>query len=171
MANWRPVTGYEELYLVSDEGQIMSLERVVTSSYRTARRKPKLLKHGLRGRDSLKYAFVILSDGKTSKHLSVHRIVAEAFVPNPQNLPEVNHKDKNTLNNKADNLEWCTHEYNVEYSKNKKIAQYTADGVKIAEFKSTKNASEVTNIGRRAICNALNKWSNSAGGYMWRYCE
>lgn len=171
MALWRPIAGYNGMYLVSDEGQIMSCERVVKTEYRTTRRRSKLLKPGLRGKKPLMYQHVVLSDGMNTKSHSVHRLVAEAFLPNPENLPEVNHKDGNPLNNSVNNLEWCTREYNIGYSKNKQIAQYSVDGVKIAEFKSVNTAAEKTKVGRRAISNALTGWSRTAGGYMWRYCE
>ena len=169
MALWKPVKGYEEQYLVSDDGQILSLSRKVLSSYRSGIRKAKLLKAGARGRGNQKYQFVVLSDGKGKvEHKSVHRLVAEAFIPNPDNLPEVNHKDENPLNNSADNLEWCTRQYNIEYSKNKAVEQYQ-DGEKIAEYKSIKTASLQTGIGRTSINNVLKGWSKTAGGYEWRY--
>lgn len=104
------------------------------------------------------------------EHKSVHRLVAEAFIPNPDNLPEVNHKDENGLNNSVDNLEWCSHQYNIEYSKNKAVVQYY-DGERIAEYKSIKVASQQTGINRKSISNVLNGWSKTAGGYEWDYKE
>lgn len=171
MACWKPINGYEERYAVSDEGQILSLPKVVNNGKVKAHRKAKLLKPGTRGRGNALYAFVILSDGHgKTEHKAVHRIVAEAFLDNPLDLPEVNHKDENSLNNHVDNLEWCTRRYNIEYSKNKHVEQYL-DGVKIAEYKSITYASNLTGISRTAINNVLTGWSKTAGGYEWAYTE
>lgn len=169
MTRWKPVKGYEELYAVSDEGNILSLPRIVSNGKWESVRKSKLLKQGERGRGKLLYKFVILSDGKGKvEHKAVHRIVAEAFIPNPDELEEVNHIDKNTKNNSVGNLEWCTKQYNIEYSKNKRVEQYY-NGEKIAEYKSISYASQLTGISRTAINNVLKGWSMSAGGYEWKY--
>lgn len=158
---WKEVAGYEGLYKVSDKGEVMSL-----STKRNG--KQVILKTGLRGLGNCLYEFVVLSKNNIAKVYSVHRLVAEAFIPNPKNLPEVNHKDKNRSNNSVENLEWCTRQYNIEYSKNKKVKQLK-DGVVIAVYKSIKSASEETGIGRTSINNNLCGWSNSAGGYQWEY--
>lgn len=168
---WRPVTGYEGLYLVSNDGQVLSLPRVVDTGYRKQHRKAKLLKTGLRGRDGLKYKFVILSDGQTTSHISIHRLVAQSFLNNPAHYEHINHKDHNTLNNCVDNLEWCSQKYNNEYSHNKPIAQYSSIGELIRRFSSATHASEETGIDRRNICNALNGWAKKAGGFIWKYQE
>jgi hypothetical protein len=170
MAEWKPIKGYEERYLVSDEGEVLSLPKVVNNGWRVSHRKEKLLKPGLRGNEYLLYKFVILSDEDgNSKKFSIHRLVAEAFLENENNYQEVNHIDKNTLNNNVSNLEWCNRKYNVEYSKNLRVEQYTLRGEKIAEYKSISYASQITGIGRRNINNALSGWSNTAGGYIWKY--
>lgn len=166
----KPIKGYEGMYLVSDDGDVYSLPRKVVCGEKVYVRSGRKLKPGRRGRDSIQYLFVILSDGKTSKQHAVHRLVAEAFVENKGNHDVVNHIDKNTLNNKAENLEWCDQQYNNEYGHNKRVGQYE-NGLKVAEFKSATYASKLTKISRTAICNALNGWSESAGGYEWRYEE
>lgn len=170
MAQWKEVQGYKGKYLVSDEGEIYSLPRKVNNGRGDFVLNGKILKSGLRGRGGLKYKFVVLSDGNVAKSLSVHRLVAEAFVDNPHDLEFVNHIDKNTLNNSAENLEWCTQQYNNEYSHNKKVSQFQ-DGLKIAEYKSITVASQITKISRTAIGNALAGWSRTAGGYEWKYEE
>lgn len=163
MATWKHVVGYEGLYLVSDEGDVMSLPRA------NGNRKRKLLKPGKRGKGNLLYQFVVLSNGVETKKVSVHRIVAEAFLPNPNKLPEVNHKDENPLNNRVENLEWCSRQYNIEYSKAERISQYSLYGEKLAEYKSISVASAMTGISRTAINNSLTGWSKTAGGYAWKY--
>ena len=170
MALWKGIPGYEDRYLVSDEGEIYSLPKIVKCS-RLQHRKGKYLKPGKRGNKGLKYEFVYLvdNDGK-GKRESVHRLVALAFLDNPDGLPEVNHKDENPLNNRADNLEWCNRQYNIEYSKAKAVNQYDDNGF-LAKYKSIAYASKMTGIKRRSIQNALCGWSQRAGGYIWKYAN
>lgn len=174
MAVWKDVPGYEGLYLVSDEGQVMSVDQDVlgknASGEMIIHRHGKQIKPHERGKDGLMYLAVCLSNGGISKSYSVHRLVAEAFIPNPDNLPEINHKDENTKNNCVENLEWCTRQYNIDYSKSKHVAQYL-DGVKIAEYKSIAYAAEIIGISRKSINNVLCGWSKSAGGFNWKYEE
>lgn len=160
MALYKYVKGYEGLYLISSDGEVISLKHD----------QPKTLTTGLRGRDGLFYKFVSLSKNGESKNFSVHRLVAEAFLENEACLPEVNHKDKNTLNNCVENLEWCTKQYNIDYSKSKRVEQFE-DGEKIAEYKSIAEASRQTGIKRTAINNNLTGWSETAGGYVWKYVD
>lgn len=169
MAMWKEIDGYEKLYLISDEGEVYALPKTVITGNKTTHRNGKLLKQGVRGRGNTLYKFVVLSDGNTVKRFSVHRLVAKAFLENPNGYPEVNHKDEDSLNNHVENLEWCDRQYNIEYSKNKAVSQFSIDGEKIAEYKSIKYASAITGIGRKSIENALNGWSNTAGGYIWKY--
>lgn len=172
MALWKYVDGYEGLYIVSDEGEVLSLPREVCarngSGEIIVHRKARNITPHLRGRDGLMYLAVTLTKDGKSVSYSVHRLVAKAFIPNPDNLPEVNHKDRDTTNNCVDNLEWCTHQYNIEYSKNKRGGQYV-DGEKVAEYKSITYASRMTGISRTSINNVLAGWSNPAGGYEWKY--
>jgi hypothetical protein len=169
---WKSINGYEDLYLINPKGTVISLSRDISTKNKygemIVHKKSKILKPHLRGRKNLKYlAMTLTKDGK-SKTYSLHRLVAMAFLPNPMNVPEVNHKDKNTLNCNVENLEWCDHQYNIEYSKNKAIEQYY-EGEKIAEYKSIAYASKTTGISRTSINNALKGWSMSAGGYVWKY--
>lgn len=172
MALWKEIAGYEGRYLVSDEGDVFSLPKTVYGA-REQHRKGKKLKKGKRGRKGQpQYEFVILVDENgNSHHESVHRLVANAFIPNPNGCPEVNHKDENSLNNRAENLEWCSRQYNAEYSKGKHIEQYDLNEYKIAEYKSIIYASKITGISRTAINNCLTGWSKTAGNYLWRYKE
>lgn len=114
---YKPVVGFEGLYEVSDLGNVKSLEREEISYSRggnafTRKRNERILKarsdiHG--------YQIVALcKDGKTYDK-KIHRLVAEAFIPNPSGLPIINHKDENPSNNKLTNLEWCTNQYNQLY--------------------------------------------------------
>lgn len=108
----------------------------------------------------------------------VHRLVAQAFIPNPNDYPVVNHKDENGLNNHYLNLEWCTHLYNVNYgtcisrrSENckKKICQLDKNENIIAVFNGIADAARVLEIDASSITKAASGKRNSAGGYLWRY--
>lgn len=108
---WKDIKGYEGLYQVSNLGRVRSLSRYV--KHRTIYiLKGKLLKQRTRGKG---YLAVTLCKNSKLKHYYVHRLVAEAFIPNPNNLPQVNHKDENKSNNCVDNLEWCDDKYNTNY--------------------------------------------------------
>lgn len=168
MALTLPVRGYEGLYLVTDEGDILACEKVVNNGRGLGKRKAKKLKPGKRAGN---YQFVVLTKDGVSKHCAVHRLVAEAFLDNPDNLPEVNHKDEDPSNNRVENLEWCTRQYNIEYSKGREVIQIDSYGKTIAMYRSVKYASKVTGISRAAISNALCGWSETAGGFYWEYVE
>ena len=106
---WRPVVDYEGLYEVSSYGRVRSLDKYDS------------MNRFLRGRilrlftDGLGYLRAQLYSNSKRKSFLVHRLVAQAFIPNPDNLPQVNHRDENPSNDNVDNLEWCDGKYNVNY--------------------------------------------------------
>ena len=106
---WRPIEGYEGLYEVSNTGRVRSLDKYDS------------MNRFLRGRilrlftDGLGYLRAQLYSNSKRKSFLVHRLVAQAFIPNPDNLPQVNHRDENPSNDNVDNLEWCDGKYNVNY--------------------------------------------------------
>lgn len=104
---WKDVVGYEGLYQVSNFGRVRSLGH-------DKWHKGRIIKPHYDGRKH--YLFVQIYKNKNSKKINVHRLVAETFIPNPQNLPQVNHKDENKINNCVWNLEWCTNKYNINYN-------------------------------------------------------
>lgn len=110
---WKPIAGYEEFYLVSNTGKIKSLARTVNCGRGVLTRQGKELKTRPNSRGYLR---VMLVGNGERKEVFVHRLVAEAFVPKPENCNVVNHKDFNYQNNRADNLEWTTATGNVKYS-------------------------------------------------------
>lgn len=122
MEIWKDIVGYENLYQVSNLGRIKSVERkskTKGNSYRTLKErilKPAIVHNG--------YERVCLFKDKKGKCYRVNRLVAEAFIKNPNNLTQVNHKDENKLNNRVDNLEWCSASYNINYGdRNNKVAK------------------------------------------------
>lgn len=112
---WKDVQGYEGLYQVSSLGRVKSCSRLVHIENDTQRKYQRLHERILKPGGG-KYEQVILCrNGKTEAKL-IHRLVAQAFIPNLDNLPCINHKDENPSNNCVDNLEWCSYKYNNEYN-------------------------------------------------------
>lgn len=110
---WNDVKGFEGLYQVSDRGEVKRVEHY--SKYKTTGTKlmPERIK--TQGIDRNGYKTVMLYKGTSKKLCKVHRLVAEAFIDNPNSLPQVNHIDENKTNNKVNNLEWCDAKYNNNY--------------------------------------------------------
>ena len=110
---WRPIEGYEGLYEVSSYGRVRSLDRYVKTCYEAYKlHKGKILSPA---KDKNGYLKVHLCCNGKHNIIRVHRLVCKAFIPNPDNLPEVNHKDEDKTNNSVDNLEWCDRSYNISY--------------------------------------------------------
>ena len=166
---WKPIKDYEGLYEVSNLGKIKTLSRIING-----RKMPEKIKKLDKTKQG--YLRVQLSKNKENKKYSVHRLVAQAFILNPNNLPCVNHIDENPSNNNVNNLEWCTHLYNNLYNEKhkrncKKIKQLDKSYNIINIFDSVNEASQKTNIIRTEISNCLNKRQKTAGGYHWQYYE
>lgn len=105
---WKDVVGYEGLYQVSNLGRVKRIKHTTKKLFFSERIVNQYV--NMNG-----YMMAPLSKDGKDKHKAVHRLVAQAFIPNPDNLPFVNHKDENPLNNHVDNLEWCTAKYNSNY--------------------------------------------------------
>ena len=164
MEEWRPVVGYEGRYEVSNLGRVRRIKII----------EPVKKKHG--------YMQVSLEDrNRVRKSFRLHRIVATAFIPNPDNKPQVNHKDENPENNQVDNLEWATAEENTNYGS--RTARAAAkNGSKtpivqidpktlevIGEYPGQSTAAKVTGIGVSCINACLRRKQKKAGGYLWEY--
>ena len=116
---WKPVTGYEKFYEVSNQGRVRSLTRTVTRRNRWNPDKPLIhIREGrlLRLIDADGYKYLPLTKNDKQSNYRVHRLVAIAFIPNPENKPEINHIDKVRDNNRVENLEWCTHSENMQHA-------------------------------------------------------
>ena len=115
---WKDIPGYEGLYQVSNTGKIKGLPRVTVQNQILQERIliPGVINNG--------YLQITLHKNGEHKNFLVHRLVANAFIPNPKNLPEVNHKDEDKTNCNSDNLEWCTRKYNLNYgTRNQRSAE------------------------------------------------
>lgn len=167
-------------YIITDTGEVFSC-----NYHRCG--KAKIIKQHLRG----KYLCVRLYKNKLSYNKLVHRLVAETFIPNPENKEQVNHIDGNKLNNNLSNLEWSTRSENMKHAyrvlktqpnkpwlnkfgkdncHSKIILQLQGNKI-IAKFYGASEASKVTGILRTAILNCCHGWSKTAGGYQWKQKE
>ena len=115
LEQWKDIKGYEGLYQVSNLGNVKALKKRAGKSIRNE----KLLKTYI---DKYGYVYTILCKNNKTHLATIHRLIAEAFIPNPNNLPQINHKDENKQNNNIDNLEWCTCKYNINYGTRTKRA-------------------------------------------------
>lgn len=164
---WKDIAGYEGLYQVSTEGRVRSLKNKTIKLL-----KPyKMLKRG-------GYLEVGLRVPGIKKNYKIHRLVAEAFIPNPEGYNEVNHKDENKENNCVNNLEWCSHSYNNSYGtkpiKNgighsKKVEQYSMDGILLKTFNSQTEAARETNSTQGGISDCCRGKIKSHNGFVWKY--
>lgn len=177
---WKNVIGYEELYQVSNYGRIKSLNYNHTGEERIL--KP--------GKDNREYIRVILCKNGKIKAFKVHRLECEAFIPNPQGLPQVNHKDENKQNNfiwvnedgsvdfEKSNLEWCDRKYNCNFgTRNKRVAEkhslpiiatVIATG-EVEFYPSAKEAGRQLNCHRTDITQALKGRYKTACKRTWKY--
>ena len=162
---WCPIKGYEGQYEVSDKGRVKSLKYG----------KERML---IQVRDSGGYLVVNLYKNSEKKMYYVHRLVSQAFIPNQNNLPEVNHKDENKTNNYVQNLEWCTDKYNTNYGTrnqrvseklSKPVLQYTESGAFVREWKSMQDVQRNLNYGQCNISRCCNGILKTAYGYIWKY--
>lgn len=187
---WKDIEGYEGRYQVSNEGNVRSLahdtvihrgKEVYTLHKPGLRLKPTTLNHGYLG-------VCLYHPQKHSGHkrMSIHRLVAQAFLPNPDGYAEVNHIDENKANNRAENLEWCTRSQNMRSGtlprrigdrhkngrRSKKIAQYTKDGNLVRVYPSLNEAKrqgyQASNICK---CAQGHRSYSHAYGYVWRYVD
>ena len=162
---WKDIINYEGHYQVSNQGRVKSLkqgkERIL---------KARKLPSG--------YLQVDLYKNGEYKHYTVHRLVAKAFIPNPNNLPDVNHKDEDKTNNNLSNIEWCDRKYNSNYGtriqrivekQSKPVLQYEKSGEFVKEWKSTHDIERNLGYSKGNISSCCNVKRKSAYGFVWRY--
>ena len=167
---WKDVVGYEGLYKVSDRGNVYSVERVSSQGKKIGGRilRPRDHKDG--------YLRVNLYKNGRVKTKSIHRLVTEAFIPNPKKLPQVNHKDENPSNNELSNLEWCDARYNLNYGtrtekvvkvQSKKVRAVNIKTGEIIIFKSTSEAGS-KGYNQSSVAKACKGVYNIGGGNLYR---
>ena len=152
----KDIRNYENMYAITDDGRVWS--------YKTNKFLTPWLNRG--------YLQVSLCNNGIKKKFSIHRLVAEAYIPNPDNKPQVDHKDGDRTNNTVENLEWATAEENDNYgNRNKSIARANATPVRCIEldriFESISAAARELNLATSNICKCLKKQRHTTGGYHW----
>ena len=189
---WKDIPDYEGLYQVSNLGRVRSLDKEISFINRWGQRavrtqKGKIMKTGIKKNG---YEDICLSKLGIREYPTIHRLVAKAFMPNPEELPCINHKDENKLNNNVNNLEYCSFSYNRNYGEapkilaktisntkkgqpiprlRKAINQFTLDGTFIKTWDGAVTADKELKIPKNSICSCLKGRYKTAGGYIWKY--
>jgi len=180
---WKDIVGYEGLYQISNLGNVMSL------NYRKRGYSQILVpKKNNRG-----YLWVELKSNGKRKCMTIHRLVANAFLDNSSALPLINHKDENPINNRVDNLEWCDNSYNVLYSLKRherkaralrngkivrkptkykqKVIQLTKSGDFVRDWESIQAIHGELGYNNTSITECCKRIRKTAYGYKWRFAE
>lgn len=175
---WRPVVGYEGFYEVSNLGRIKSLERFTSNNIRIREhiQKQQISKGG--------YMYVPLRKDGVRTNKRVHRLVAVAFIPNPEGKPQVNHIDEDKLNNSASNLEWVDGTTNINHGTaierahrvdcsplTRAVLQLTPEGKVVAEYPSQSKAAAAVGTTAGNISNCCKGRAKTVRGYVWKYKE
>ena len=193
---WKDINGYYGYYKVSNYGRIKQLERYVNSGIKNnskVKRKEKIKKIQI---NKLGYLHTTFTINGNCKNYNIHQLVAESFLNKNKYKKmcyekeddikklEINHKDENPSNCRIDNLEWCTHSYNINYgTRNKKVKfkmrneypyafsviQKNKNGQFINKYNSLKQAQEITGVDRKCISLCCKGKYKQAGGYIWEF--
>lgn len=196
---WRDIPNYEGLYQVSNLGRVRSLDRIVRRNDGVdVRHKSRILKPRDNGNG---YLYVDIHNGGITKRMYIHRLVAMAFLSNPNGYDEINHKSDIKSDNSVGNLEWCNRSYNASYGtkiqrtvntcqKNgvykksldlktelgiyggrKSVAMCDADWNVLRIFRSIMDAARCINVNPGKICECCKGSRNQTRGYKWKYYE
>lgn len=175
---WKDIPGYEGFYQISNMGRVKGLERTIVyknnyvHKYESKVKKQKITEDG--------YLRVGLNKSNNQKWITVHRLVALAFIPNPNNKETVNHINENKKDNRVENLEWMTRIENQSYgtareratkSKSKKVLQLTTNGELVKEWSSAVEAEKTGKFSNSHICSCCKGRRKTHKGYIWKYKE
>ena len=186
---WKDIPGYNGRYQASNLGRIRSTGKTVVQKNGVTKSIRGKILHQFMAPSGYLYVTVSAEVGKFCPKRA-HRLIAQTFIPNPDNLPQINHKNANKADNRIENLEWCTVEYNTYYGHriekysraninnptlSKGVSQYSLDGKYLRSFPSiaeavrflNKDKASASRIGQ--CCRHLYKLCNSAYGYLWEF--
>ena len=176
---WKDIKGYEGKYQISDMGKVKSLERLTSNKRRVLKQINLSQKLGKDG-----YLKVLLYKENSRKYVMVHRLVANMFIENFYNKPQVNHIDANKQNNNVSNLEWVTASENKLHAlslgigllgtgkdnvKSKKVNQISLDGFFIKTWAGQREVARVLKLSQSGICRCCKYGKGTIGGYKWEY--
>ena len=171
---WKDVDGYQGHYQVSNLGRVRSLTRTIKGRWGLQIEQGQIMSPVERNG----YLRVCLKKDGKGRNFPIHRLVAIAFIQNPNNLPEVNHINENKKDNRLCNLEWCDRKHNCKYGTrterlskklSKEVLQLTMAGEVVAKFKSAKDVQRKLGYSSSYICECCNGKHKSLHGYKWRY--
>jgi hypothetical protein len=176
---WKPIKGYEELYQVSNFGRIKrNFREYILFNNLTKRMNKRVVNEKIiKGTINKGYKRICLTKNKKEKNLHVHRLVAQAFIPNPQNKPFINHIDGNKQNNCVTNLEWCDYDENNNHAYENglrqgagkiSVIQYDLNGKYVNSFESINEASRKTGLDIRHISRNIKGIGIQIGGYKFK---
>lgn len=180
---WRVVEGYEGYYEVSNLGRVRSVERRIVLITRDGKDRPCVFKEKILKQSEEKKAkynwlprkYVGLSKDGKSKRFYVHRLVANTFIENPNNLTDVNHKDGNPFNNNVSNLEWVSRKENIQHAfenklikTEKPVAKLSDSGAVLEVYRSESEACRVHGVRQGKILRAMQRNGKSCG-FKWKY--
>lgn len=186
MAIWKSIKGFNGKYWVSDEGEVRSIDRLVEQENRFGSYKRLIKGQKLQPKKQNRgYLMVGLSQEGKVKSCLVHQLVAQAFIPNPDNLPEINHISEDKTDNRVENLEFCDRKYNINYGTHtqrvtqklingktsKSIIQFDLNGNFVAEYPSLMEAERQTGCFESSICACCKGKRKTSSGYKWEYKE
>lgn len=181
---WQDIQGYEGLYQVSNYGRVKSLGRISKRKSRWGGQYTVVMKEKIKTpfKNNKGYYMIHLNNNGKESNLLIHRLVGKAFIPNPYNNPEIDHKNENKNDNKINNLTWCTRLYNNTKGVQSKdgrrnssrfrmrpVRQYDLQGNLLNIYEGIRIAEEKTSIDNRNIVKCCKGKEKTAGGFIWRY--
>lgn len=186
MEIWKDIKNYEGIYQISNLNKVKSLSRILLDI--TGRKQAIKERIMVQSINNSGYKYVPLSKNNSVINHHIHRLMAETFIANTENKPQINHIDSNKLNNNLTNLEWCTQSENIIHAFNngkiipwlkgkkgkevpfsKPLVQLDLNDNLICEYDSIASANRITNIDKGDISKVCNNKRKLAGGYKWKF--